>query len=525
MALLNRVKGLFKRTSSIPSLSAYGVQHEKLDEVILDDMLDHSHRFSDVMTSPVEITNDEGDARPYEQASNLRSDLFFAHHVGTDDVRMKSTDEVRPSAHLNTEIMRHLIQHEDFLKTRPMTRRDDVASTLATMAAEGVLMEELQTTLKDQAELASQAQNEEEKIRQYQEMLEKARAEAKELHDKGEAIPDELKQVVKDAIAGREQAGDTLETIAGEIKPGSGQVESAVGAAVAAGKELADVYMSLPGVGIGAGQRIPPEAAIELAYKWRNADKLKRVAELIGRLERDFRWKRSNRVIGGDDIIVGVEVGAEIRKLLPHEFALFGHPVLKRKFYRDFAAKQLLQYEMIGEASASKGPVIICIDDSGSMSGPREEWAKGVALALTSIAHREKREVYIISFSGYVSGEWHFKVKGGIDPELATDFAMSFNGGGTDITEALKRAKEVYLTMPAFKTADIVLITDGSDYMEEDDLELKAWFAQEGVRLQGVVIGGMPTTPYTATICDDEVAVSDLTGSSEATDRIVQGLT
>jgi uncharacterized protein with von Willebrand factor type A (vWA) domain len=55
---------------------------------------------------------------------------------------------------------------------------------------------------------------------------------------------------------------------------------------------------------------------------------------------------------------------------------------------------------MIGEASASKGTVIICIDDSGSMSGPREEWAKGVALALTSIAHREKREVYIISFSG-----------------------------------------------------------------------------------------------------------------------------
>jgi hypothetical protein len=212
MALLNKVKGLFKRTSSIPSLSAYSVQHEKLDEVILDDMLDHSRRFRDVMTSPVEITNDEGEARPYEQASNLRSDLFFAHHVGTDDVRMKSLDEVRPSGHLDAEIMRHLIQHEDFLKTRPMTRRDEVASTLATMAAEGVLMEELQTTLKDQAELASQAQNEEEKIRRYQEMLEEQRAKAKELHDKGEAIPDELKQVIKDCDrwprGRREDAGD-----------------------------------------------------------------------------------------------------------------------------------------------------------------------------------------------------------------------------------------------------------------------------------------------------------------------------
>src|SRR3954447_26109354 len=522
---MNRVKGLFKRTSSIPSLSAFGVEHEKLDEIILDDMVGHSHRFSEVMTTPVAITNDEGDERPYEQASNLRSDLFFAHHVGSDAVEMKKPDEVRPSAHLTTEIMRHLIRHEDFLKTRPMTRRDEVASTLATMAAEGVLMEELQTTLKDQAGLSSEAQNAEEKIRQYQEMLEDARAKAKELHDKGEAIPDELKQIIKGAIADREAAGQTLQTITGQIQGGLSAAGKAVDAAAAAGKELTEVYMSLPGVGVGAGQRIPPEAAIELAYKWRNADKLKRVAELIGRLERDFRWKRSNRVVGGDDIIVGVEVGAEVRKLLPHEFALLGHPVLKRKFYRDFAAKQLLQYEMIGEASASKGPVIICIDDSGSMSGPREEWAKGVALALTSIAHREKRPVYIISFSGHVTGEWNFQVKGGIDPEMATDFAMAFNGGGTDITSALKRAKKIYQTNPAFKSADIVLITDGSDHMAEDDLELKAWFAQEGVRLQGVIIGGMPTTPYTATICDDEVAVSDLTGSSEGTDRIVQGLT
>jgi hypothetical protein len=40
----------------------------------------------------------------------------------------------------------------------------------------------------------------------------------------------------------------------------------------------------------------------------------------------------------------------------------------------------------------------------------------------------------------------------------------------------------------------------------------------------GVVIG-MQSTPYTKTICDDETSVHDLTGSSTATDNIVQGLT
>lgn len=533
MALLkqlsNKVGGLFRKASAIPSLSPYAIEHEKLDEFILNDMRDHSTRFEKVLTKPVNVERELDDGtkvtETYEQAVNLRSDLFFAHHVGTDDVRTMRPDEVRPSSHLNAEIMQHFIQHPDFLATRPMTRNDEVGSTLATMAAEQALAEELQSTLADHAGQALDAANEEEKIRQAQEQLEQLRQQVRDAKANGVPIDPAIIQAIKDLVAGRQDAAKKLEEIATNMGGGFGaQVHDAVAAAAANAKELCDVYVSLPGVGVGAGQRIAPEKAIELAYKWRGATNLKRIAELLGRLERDFRYKRSHRIVGGMDEVVGVEVGNDVKRILPHEFATLMHPVLKTKFYRDFAQKQLLQYEMIGHAEAGKGPVIAMIDASGSMSGTPNEWARAVILALTSIAHREKRDSYIIEFAGAVTGEWFLPSKGGIDPEVATDFAMSFNGGGTDITSALKRAKQIFERHPNFKQADLLLVTDGSDYLGEDDLELRDYFRNRGVRIQGVTIG-LDKTPYTEEVCDDSVAVYDLTGSNKATDAIVEGLT
>lgn len=523
-AIMNKVKGLFKTSKSLPTLSPFTVQHEKLDEFILSDMIDHSKRFEATVTEPVMIQRDDGTTTAYEQAPDLRKDLFFAHHVGTDEVTMKERSDVRPSSQLNGEIMQAFTNHPDFQKIRPMTRLDPVAATLSTMAAQQTLESELQTTLKDQAQEANDLGATEADLEEAMKRLEEYRQQAKDLMAQGLGIPDELKQLIKNAVKDKHAAGDKLDNATPGFGGVGGHIQNAVNRAVKDAKELAEVYVSLPGVGVGAGQRIQPEHAIELAYKWRDAPNLKKMADLIGRFERDFRYKRSHRVVGGMDEIVGVEVGRDVKRLLPFEFANLMHPLLKKKFYKDFVNEQLLQYEMIGHAESGKGPVIICIDASGSMGGDRNEWARATALAVTSICHREKRAVYIIEFAGAVTGEWEFQPKGGIDPEIATDFAMSFNGGGTDITSALHRAKKIFDTHPSFKTADVIVITDGSDYCQEDDMELKAYFNGRGVRLMGVVIG-MENTPYTDTVCDEAVSVYDLAAPSGATDRIVQGLT
>jgi hypothetical protein len=54
--------------------------------------------------------------------------------------------------------------------------------------------------------------------------------------------------------------------------------------------------------------------------------------------------------------------------------------------------------------AAEQGPIILCLDTSGSMSGAREVVAKALALECLRGAHRQKRACYLYAFSG--PSEW-----------------------------------------------------------------------------------------------------------------------
>jgi uncharacterized protein with von Willebrand factor type A (vWA) domain len=46
------------------------------------------------------------------------------------------------------------------------------------------------------------------------------------------------------------------------------------------------------------------------------------------------------------------------------------------------------------------GPIILCLDTSGSMRGAREVVAKALALECMRGAHRQQRACYLYAFSG-----------------------------------------------------------------------------------------------------------------------------
>lgn len=46
------------------------------------------------------------------------------------------------------------------------------------------------------------------------------------------------------------------------------------------------------------------------------------------------------------------------------------------------------------------GPIILCLDTSGSMRGAREVVAKALALECMRGAHRQQRPCYLYAFSG-----------------------------------------------------------------------------------------------------------------------------
>ena len=185
--------------------------------------------------------------------------------------------------------------------------------------------------------------------------------------------------------------------------------------------------------------------------------------------------------------INGLKYSNNIATALPSELALLKNPAAKRLFQLKFAQKQLLSFEYQNEQAETqekieqeevtiekkedKGPIIICVDTSGSMHGTPENIAKTVAFALAKIAVEQERLCYIISFSTDIET---LEVKQNADMELTNAdggnylqklvnfLHMSFNGG-TDAEPALQKALNMLAGndgATGYKNADVLMISD-----------------------------------------------------------------
>lgn len=173
--------------------------------------------------------------------------------------------------------------------------------------------------------------------------------------------------------------------------------------------------------------------------------------------------------------VVGVTYSNDISSVLPSELALLKNPNTKKLFMLKFAQKQLLSFkyetneavqkdetvqeEFSAEKKEPKGPIIICVDTSGSMHGTPENIAKTITFALAKIAAEEKRKCYLISFSTEIEtlDMSDFKT-GDALARLVQFLRMSFNGG-TDATPALNHALKL-LNENDWKNADVLMISD-----------------------------------------------------------------
>lgn len=185
--------------------------------------------------------------------------------------------------------------------------------------------------------------------------------------------------------------------------------------------------------------------------------------------------------------INGLKYSNDIATALPCELALLKNPAAKKLFQLKCAQKQLLSFEyqneqeelkesieqeeVTMEKQEPKGPIIICVDTSGSMHGTPENIAKTVAFALAKIAAEQERLCYIISFSTDIET---LEVKPNEDMELTNAdggnylqklvrfLRMSFNGG-TDAEPALRKALNMLAgsdTATGYKNADVLMISD-----------------------------------------------------------------
>lgn len=245
---------------------------------------------------------------------------------------------------------------------------------------------------------------------------------------------------------------------------------------------------------------------VQFAEKLSMSKDLQHLAEILGRHEdsneEDDKAKdvsvsdrfELSRAYRGN--VVGFEYSNDISRVVPSEISLLNNPVTENLFYHKFAEKQLLSYSYEQKSKSegkekrqAKGPIVLCIDTSGSMMGKPEDVAKSIVFAVSRIAIKEKRKCYIISFSvGTEALDFDDFGNGQALNKLVSFLKNSFYGG-TDIEPCLKTAME-QLKREEYKKADIMVISDfemydlGKKTIENMNLEKSL-----GTRFHSMLVG------------------------------------
>ena len=247
-----------------------------------------------------------------------------------------------------------------------------------------------------------------------------------------------------------------------------------------------------------------------------NDESLKELADLLGKqsraqisYEKELRdkvvikssWQPKHAYKGE---INGLRYSNDISAVLPSELSLMNNPAANKLFQLKFAQKQLLSYnyqrmeeeqeeskekeEATVEKKDPKGPIIICVDTSGSMHGTPENIAKTITFALSKIAIEEERKCYLISFSTSIENLELTDFSANPIGKLVQFLRMSFHGG-TDATPALKHAVKM-LSENEWKNTDVLMISDFVMQSLDNDIKAQIESAQEdNTNFHSLVIG------------------------------------
>ena len=126
---------------------------------------------------------------------------------------------------------------------------------------------------------------------------------------------------------------------------------------------------------------------------------------LAGRFKRIAASKRRQKVRHGADEVTDIEMGADLGRLLPSELVKLTHRTHRMLLLKNLLERQAMQYQLVGNEPLGKGPLVVLLDKSGSMDGPRDIWATALSLALLDQAHRERRTFALLAFDYRVKFE------------------------------------------------------------------------------------------------------------------------
>ena len=260
--------------------------------------------------------------------------------------------------------------------------------------------------------------------------------------------------------------------------------------------------------GIGAGNSKEENLRRENRFLRSIPKDLLKLAKIIGRSGSvDFKPSGHCPTAAKSDI-TGITIGDNLSSLLPSETAMLSCPATQPTFYHNYVEKRLQIFASASSGNApvthQDGPVIICLDTSGSMRGEKVEIACNLTMAITIIAHRRKRDVLVVKYS-----DWHFLLKVtklSRQREDLEKFLSSYQGRGNAENELFRWLfKDILPNEKAFYTADILCITDfGWTPLNDYTIKLIESFKRKGMIFYGLNVLGFEKWSFDSmtTVCD-----------------------
>ncbi len=298
----------------------------------------------------------------------------------------------------------------------------------------------------------------------------------------------------------------------------------AVGRAVAeASKEVEECREAAAALGLGPGSpgSNDPQANAALFRRVRTDPTLRRICTLAGRYRRVAQSKQRRKAVHGLDDVVGVELGGDLGRVLPHELAKLAVPEFEPDALRRLVERQLMCRQYEATEPVGKGPIIVVVDESGSMAGERVETAKALALALAWVARAQRRWCGLCAYSGDTGERVLALPPGRWDEGKLLDWLAAFLGGGSSLDVPVAEMPRLYrdLRAPAGQT-DVLFVTDAVCRVPPDLRDaFLGWKRRVQARLLTLVVQSEPGDLQA--ISDEVYRVGSLAVTEAAVDRVL----
>lgn len=318
------------------------------------------------------------------------------------------------------------------------------------------------------------------------------------------------------------------------------RIRSAARRAIAAAtSKVAEAREALAGLAPGLEASPPTHeqadpARLTLAERLLRDPQIRDVLRRAGRLARLAKDTRKVRDTDARSEVVDLERGSDLARILPSQLARLRHPTMRRLALRDILERSALQYRLEGKEPQGRGPVIVCLDRSGSMSGEGETWASATAIAIMGAATREGRRVTVVEFTAGVDTVVRVAKGRGVyldrhNPSreigdagdvaaVALRLASRRSNGGTDFGPVLRYALAAGVLDDR---ADFVFVTDGQADADAATLDALREARTRGLRVFGLTVNGGTMTSAIKAIAD--VAI-DLDGVEDVAEAIARAM-